>query len=224
MEANHLSMEIIAGKAIYDQVLKDLNMKEQFGKIKQVISGFAIIIVSVCIFWFCYIPFCKFNQIGELEEIETQSALGTYLKTWQRFQDYCNILFLAKGTTFNNILCSGKDNTIYNVDIKFNWDNTISVHIDDKYYSIIVDSVCISPSLREAFGVRQPIPGSFISVDHIASSDSAYMAVDFYDNKRNVINLFRQPESLPYEGQRYGFYLNLNNCVFKSGRNSFFDY
>ena len=88
-------MEIIAGKAIYDQVLKDLNMKEQFGKIKQVISGFAIIIVSVCIFWFCYIPFCKFNQIGELEEIETQSALGTYLKTWQRFQDYCNILFLA---------------------------------------------------------------------------------------------------------------------------------
>lgn len=199
-------------------------MKRHFGYIKKVVINIVIIIVTIGIFLFCYIPFCKINQIGKPKENETFFLSDNYKQALYRCQDYCKAIFLTKGTTFNNIPCHGEDNIICNTDIEFNWNNTISIRMGNKNFKLIVDHIAID-SVYET-DKMQPI-GKYISgetMESITFRIFSYIRFGFYDNKDNVLWICKQPISPFNERNKLGFEIKINNIIIRTGKQSYFDF
>ena len=198
-------------------------MKRHFGYIKESVICF-ITIVTAGVILFCYIPFCKLSQIGKPEENETFSMLGNYKQTWNRCKDYWNAVSFTKGTAFDNISCRGKDNTIINTDITFNWDNTISIRMGYKNYKLVVDHIAIDSVYTTE--KMQPI-GRYQSGATMESATIrifSYIRFGFCDKKDNVIWIFKQPISPFNERNKLGFEIKINNIMIRTGKQSYFDY
>lgn len=179
----------------------------------------AIVIVVLSLSLWLYFNFCRFNQIG----IDTNTNPKTWHDTIVHIQDvianYPKTMFLYKGCKFDKLPCREyrNINNQHIVNIKFNWNNTITCSIDNQQFHIKVDSINIATCCYMLFDT--------ITMKH-GSEDSMFYSISFYDKKKNCIEVSRQKGNLPYGGKRNGFYLDIENLHIGTGKanTSPFDY
>lgn len=178
-------------------------MKGHGHKIRILIGAFLfVIIISI------QLPFCKISQIGTTY-VDT-TFYESILQFEARIPLYTQTFFLTKGKTYHNIIFS--DHRQYN--IKFGWDNSITLTSNDKQYRFEVDSLDIAKR-TDAKTVKE-------MYSHI-KADSVYTYIGFYDGD-NYFVLFRQKNSMRFKGKREGFEMYVNGRCYKTGKSSFFDY
>lgn len=199
------------------------------------------LMLFLCLSLFLYLPFCSFTQIltGYENEVEYKngvkyplSGLDCFMSALGRFTIRCSCyqygLFLTKGSTYRNIPFHAEEDTtdVKFADIRFNWDNTISLNFGDEKIEFEVDKVEITPeTYRDTTAVETV--GHFIltSMDPPTSRDSLFNLIHFYDSSGNYFCIVRQTKAMVYGRQRVGFSFEMNGKYLKTGRNaSSFDY
>lgn len=167
-----------------------------------------ILIILLIIVISMQLPFCKISQIGTTY-VDT-TLYESILRFKARIPLYAKTLFLTKGKTYHDILFSNQKQ----YDIKFGWDNSITLSSGNEQYRFNIDSVHIaegtfSKTAEEMFA-------------HI-KSDSVYTCIWFYDGN-NYLTLFRQKKSMKFKGKREGFEICINEKWYTTGKTSYFDY
>ena len=207
------------------------------GTIKKGIK-YVFITLAVGIFMLLYLPFCSFTKIETDydNDFEYRHGVKYPLPTFDRFMyalerfiircsRYPYSLFLTKGTTYHNVPLHGAGSTdIKLADIRFNWDNTISINTGDENIEFKVEKVDIIPEtyyINSSVGV-----GGFVLVEGTrpTSKDSLFNAIWFSDSAGNSIGIERQTEALVYGRRRVGFSFDIDGKGFGTGNNTLFDY
>ena len=168
------------------------------------IITFAILVVGIVMY--ITIPFLKFERIYVFREFVTPD-----------------------GMAFDEIPCYGDGGKKHTFNIKFNWDNSISISDNKKETILKIDSVDFQPTL--AYGAVFMGDRRFAFEPY--ASDEFFEGISFYDTQQKndsipySITLYRQQESLTNGPQRYAFELYLNNNHLSTGNKDnghFFEY
>ena len=178
-------------------------------KKKVLLSTFVIFIVGLMAY--ITIPFPKFEQIHlDYQDYSDQKIIIFRDRLWA----YNNFSYVYKGASFNELQCysHSKEGGRYNVSIKFNWDNTITVSENEQEITLNIDSIVFEPVL--SYGV----------VPEFYNDDYYFESISFFDTKQmycdslpSSVALFRQTKALLNGPHRYGFELYINNHILKTG-------
>jgi hypothetical protein len=181
------------------------------------ISLATISILVVCLVGFVTIPFPKFEQMSVLRSVLTpDDKKGIFL---ERLWTYNHYKYVHKGMSFTDIPCYSNDGSNHVVDIRFNWDNSISVTEKDNKTILHIDSISIEKTL--SYGAAYMIDGELrvepVQDDEFFESISFYDSKQVYDSIPYSVTLFRQERSLPNGPHRYGFELYINKKLLRTG-------
>lgn len=166
--------------------------------VKKIFLAIAMMMLALAI-WL-YLCFCRFNQIG----IDTYTNAKTWNDTIVHIKDvivhYPKTMFLLRGIELENIICHKFQTEArnYDVNIKFNWDNTITYTVDNISSALVVDSINIATCRYVLYDT--------VTWKH-GSEDSMFYSIRFYDKKNNMIEISRQKSSMPYGGKRNGVWI-----------------
>ena len=136
-------------------------------KKKVLLSTFVIFIVGLMAY--ITIPFPKFEQIHiRFQELNSDEKIIIFL---DRLWAYNNFSYVYKGASFNELQCysHSKEGGRYNVSIKFNWDNTITVSENEQEITLNIDSIAFKPLL------------SYGEVPDLNNDDYFYECISFFD-------------------------------------------
>ena len=217
-------------------------MKTNHSLYRYIICGF-LIIISIFIFVYVYYPFCKYSLIladcGEgpssiVPMIEKRNNIGNVK------DKYIQTLFLNKGTSFNNIPYK-----VGHIDLRFNWNNTISIKSRQSEYNFHVNNIniyrCDDVMRRiQNFGGYISKAGKFLPFTKtkkereikITNLDRElerkgkyqYLRIDFTDENDDSVSILKQLDELPYKGRQYGFKIKVKDIMLITGTQSHFDY
>ena len=176
----------------------------------------SIFFIAVCLL--CYLPFVQLRNIDLSEYFSGHFNIDTHDKIFGlkvRIQRYPDCWFIHKGDTYTDIPFHDEDSIQRNMNIKFNWDNTITISEGAYKYNINVDKVKITPGMYHPADTFSLIP---------ETDDSIFVGILFLDNKKNGIEVLRQKKTLPYRGRRIAFRIIENKKVYSTGKSSLFNY
>lgn len=190
----------------------NLNMKTKY-RLLLVILLFLI----VGIIAYVTIPFPKFEQISVLKlGLIPDDKTGVF---FERLSAYNHYKYVHKGITFNDIPCYSNNGRKYVVDIKFNWDNTISISENAHKTTLHIDSIDYESSL--SYGIGYLIDGEYVFEE--VPEDAYFESISFYDSNQVYesipysVTIFRQKRTLPNGPHRYGFELYINKKLLRTG-------
>lgn len=196
-------------------------------KIKHIISIATFVTLIVGMVIYMTIPFSKLEQIHVFrEDVTPDDKVGVFI---DRFLAYNHYIYVYKGMSFNEIPCYGNDGKKYTFNIKFNWDNSISIYVNDKKNILYIDSVDFKPTLSYGLAYMR---GNILAVKPVAD-DEFFEGISFCDTQQKndsipySITLYRQQKSLPNGPNRYAFELYINNNHLSTGNKKnghFFEY
>ena len=101
------------------------------------------------------------------------------------------------------------------MDIKFNWDNSVTISQRTHQYNLYVDRIEIKTQMFPYY--------EYVFEQH-ETEDSLFVGIYMYDKKKNEIAIYRQNSMMPYKGKRVAFRINIEGKVFETGNLSRFDY
>ena len=190
---------------------------------KIALAAFAILVVGIVAY--ITIPFPKFEQIDVRDYTAPSDKKGTFRF---RLYDYHHYTYVHKGMSFREIPCYSDDGSKHILDIKFNWDNSISISEKDHKTILHIDSIHCERTLSYSFAY---LVGNEYHLEDVPE-DAFYESISFYDSKQICdsvpysITLLRQKRSLPNGPKRYGFELYIDNqrLVTGKGDEPFFNY
>lgn len=186
---------------------------------KKVLLGIAaatLIVISVL----CYWPFVQ------MDNIDAEAYWGNHFDgsmhdriqvQLTRFQLYPNCWFIHKGDMFTDIPLLDKNGIKYKMNIKFNWDNSVTISKATTIYNLHVNRIEIRPQLY-------PFSDDDYPYKLHETEDSLFSVVAMYDEKKNEIDIYRQKKTMPYNGKRIGFRLKIDGKVLVTGAKERFDY
>ena len=183
-------------------------------KHKIALAAFAILVVGIVAY--ITIPFPKFEQIDVRDYTAPSDKKGTFRF---RLYDYHHYIYVHKGMSFREIPCYSDDGSKHILDIKFNWDNSISISEKDHKTILHIDSVHCERKLSYCIGYL--VGDEFHCVD--VPDEACYESISFYDSKQICdsvpysITLLRQKRSLPNGPKRYGFRLYIDKKHLSTG-------
>ena len=205
---------------------------------KIALAAFAILVVGIVAY--ITIPFPKFEQI----DVRAYTTPDDKKETFRfRLYDYHHYTYVHKGMSFREIPCYSDDGSKHILDIKFNWDNSISISEKDHKTILHIDSVSYERTL--SYGIGYLVGNEYVFED--VPEEAYFESISFYDCKQicdsvpysiydskqmcdsvpYMITLYRQKRSLPNGPKRYGFELYIDNLRLISGNNldkPFFNY
>ena len=156
---------------------------------------------------------------------------GSMYETILRFhtcvQLYPNCWFIHKGDVYSEIPLLYGNSAPDTVDIRFNWDNSITVSKDAYRYDLHVDSVVLKPELYPFKPKLYPDvydSDDYYPLKYHETDDSLFAGVFFYDKYKNEITIYRQKSMIPYGGRRVGFFIRIDGKECLTGKESPFDY
>lgn len=126
---------------------------------------------------------------------------------------HLNSLFIRKGDTYKNITFLDKDSIQHEMDIKFNWDNSITIYNDTSEFNLYVDRVTFDEKIRFIDESNPYKP--------LCSVDSFFIGFNIYDKNNNYIVVYRQSEKMYYGKHRIGFEVQINGDSFYTGTRHF---
>ena len=190
-------------------------------KIKSIHKKFmlllALVFLVIGIVAYATIPFPKFEQISTLKSVLTpDDKTGIF---FERLSAYNHYKYVHKGMTFNKIPCYSNDGRAHVIDIKFNWDNSISISENARKTTLHIDSIDFESTLSYRIG-------SWIDHEYVferVPEEAYFESISFYDSKQVYdsipysVTIFRQKRSLPNGPQRYGFELYINKKLLRTG-------
>ena len=176
---------------------------------KKIIACFIIVFIHLmAIFILCYMPFVQMNQIDTWEQIGSCKD-DKILNYKTRLQLYPHCWFIHKGDTYTDIPLFDNDNAQYKADIKFNWDNSVTIRINKLKYDLHIEKIEVSSKTL-------PMSDYDYRMKLHDTDDSLFVSVVMYD-KSNTIRVYRQKKKMPYGGKRVGFIIGINNKVYFTG-------
>ena len=204
---------------------------------KIALAAFAILVVGIVMY--ITLPFPKFEQI----DVRAYSSLNDKKGTFRfRLYAYNHYTYVHKGMSFREIPCYSGDGSKHILDIKFNWDNSISISEKDHKTILHIDSVSYERTL--SYGIGYLVGNEYVFED--VPEEAYFESISFYDCKQicdsvpysiydselmyysvpYMITLYRQKRSLPNGPKRYGFELYIDNqrLVTGKGDKPFFTY
>lgn len=176
----------------------------------------SIIIIAVCLL--CYIPFVQLKDIDVEDYLGAHLNNSTYDQLYglkSRIELYQISSFIHKGNAYTDIPFHDEDGIQKTMNIRFNWNNTITVSEGANKYDINVDKIEIEPEMYHPADTFSLIP---------ETNDSIFVGILFLDNKKNGIEVLRQKKALPYGGRRIAFRLIEDEKVYSTGRRTLFNY
>lgn len=205
-------------------------MKKKIMKAKRIIWTTILGIVLTTSFVLFYWPFVQIKDICVDENWGSHFDGSTYEKVL-RFhtcvQLYPNCWYIHKGDVYSDIPLLYGNSVSQIVDIRFNWDNSITVNNDAYRFDLHVDSVVLK---TELFPFKpQAYPDVYDSDDyyplrHHETDDSLFVGAFFYDKNKNEITIYRQKNMMPFRGRRVGFFISIDGKEYLTGKESPFDY
>lgn len=179
-----------------------------------------IVIVLIVVCTVCYWPFVQMKTI--CVEVNLGSHLDgsmhdKILEYITRLQLYPYSWSIHKGDSYTEIPFLDKDGIQQKRDIKFNWDNSITISEGTCKYELYVDSVVIETQLYPFSDDNYPFKLH-------ETDDSLFTVVAMYDKNNNEIDVYRQKKSMPYKGKRVGFRLKIDGKVLVTGAKERFNY
>ena len=190
---------------------------------KKIVLKIALSIILIVIGGGCYWPFVQMKDIdaeaywGNRFDDSIHDRIQVQLT---RFQLYPTCWFIHKGDSYTDVLLHDNYNVQQKMDIKFNWDNSITISKGTDKFAFHVSRIEIR---KELF----PYPynyDDYYPIKQHETDDSLYVGIFMYDNKKNEIAIYRQKRTMPYKGKRVGFCINIDGRVLLTGKESLFDY
>ena len=172
----------------------------------------------------------------QMEDIDAENYFGSCLDdSWHdkglelklRLELYPSCWFIHKGDVYSDIPFHYGNSAPLTVDIRFNWDNSITVSKDAYRYDLHVDSVVLKSELFPFKPQSYPDvydPDDYYPLKHHETDDSLFAGAFFYDKNKNEITIYRQKSMIPYGGRRVGFYIRIDGKEYLTGKESPFDY
>lgn len=184
-------------------------------KHKILITILGILIASIVIY--STVPFLNFRQTHIYNE---DDKIGVFIA---RLTAYIHFIDVYKGASFNEIPCHDIDGTKHTINIKFNWDNSISISENEKVIVLHIDSVCFEPTL--SYGSGYDIDGEMVLEDIPDDEGYYFESLSFFDTRQMnhsdstfySITLNKQKSSLLNGPRRYGFELNIYDTHLSTG-------
>ena len=181
-----------------------------------VIAFTALIVIGVL----CYWPFVQMDNIdaeaywGNHFDDSMDERIQVQLT---RFKLYPNCWFIHKGDMYTDIPLLDKNDNQYKMDIRFNWDNSVTISKATTKYNLHVNRIEIAPQLF-------PFSDDDYPFKLHETDDSLFAVVAMYDEKNNEIDVYRQKNSMPYGGRRVGFRIKIDGEVYATGARERFNY
>ena len=176
----------------------------------------SIIFIAVC--QLCYMPFVQLKDIDVEDYLGAHLNNSTYDQLYglkSRIELYQISSFIHKGDAYTDIPFHDENGIQRIMNIKFNWNNTITVSKGSNKYDINVDKIEFEPEMYHPADEFSLIP---------ETDDSVFVGILFLDNKKNGIEVLRQKKTLPYGGRRIAFRIIENKKVYSTGKSSLFNY
>jgi hypothetical protein len=195
-------------------------------KTRNKIALAAFITLVVGIVMYTTLPFPKFGQIHVFRaDITPEDKKGIFI---DRLYAYNHYIYVHKGMSFREIPCYSDDGSKHILDIKFNWDNSISISEKDHKTILHIDSVSYEREL--SYGIGYLVGDEYIFED--VPDEAFFESISFHDSQQicdsvpYTITLLRQKRSLPNGPKRYGFELYIDNkrLITGKGDRPFFNY
>jgi len=203
-------------------------MKKKYLRMK--IWAAVLCVVLTTSFVLFYWPFVRIKDIC-VDENWGSRFDGSMYETILRFhtcvQLYPNCWFIHKGYVYSEIPLLYGNSAPDTVDIRFNWDNSITVSKDAYRYDLHVDSVVLKPELYPFKPKLYPDvydSDDYYPLKYHETDDSLFAGVFFYDKYKNEITIYRQKSMIPYGGRRVGFFIRIDGKECLTGKESPFDY
>ncbi|GEM_PF-2939463 len=179
--------------------------------------------ISIAIIVLCYWPFVQLKEIDAEDYLRSHidnSLDGKIRELLTRLELYKSCWFIHKGDIYSDIpFLFLRNDTIHTqkMDIKFNWDNSVTINDGIKKIDLHVNRICIEPMLYP-FSVHD------YPLKLHETRDSLFVGIFMYDDKNNEIDVYRQKNTLPLGGRRVGFRFNIDGKVFVTGAKERFHY
>ncbi|MEE3384078.1 MAG: hypothetical protein VZR36_03220 [Prevotella sp.] len=136
----------------------------------------------------------------------------------ERLRIYPSCWFIHKGDIYSDIPFLYNDTIhTHKMDIKFNWDNSVTISEGDHKHDIHVNKVLIEPKLY-------PFSDNDYPFKHHETYDSLFVGIFMIDNSKNEIDIYRQKSSMPYKGRRVGFRIVIDGKVYVTEGKERFNY
>ena len=203
-------------------------MKKNYSRIK--VWAAVLFVVLTTSFVLFYWPFVRIKDICVDENWGSRfddSMYETILRFHTCVQLYPNCWFIHKGDVYSEIPLLYGNSAPDTVDIRFNWDNSITVSKDAYRYDLHVDSVVLKPELYPFKPKLYPDvydSDDYYPLKYHETDDSLFAGAFFYDKYKNEITIYRQKSMIPYGGRRVGFFIRIDGKECLTGKESPFDY
>ena len=182
---------------------------------KIALAAFATLVVGIVTY--TAIPFPKFGQIHVFRaDITPEDKKGIFM---DRLYAYHHYTYVHKGMSFREIPCYSDDGSKHILDIKFNWDNSISISEKDHKTILHIDSIHCERTL--SYGIGYLVGNEYVFED--VPKEAYFESISFHDSKQICdsvpysITLLRQKRSLPNGPKRYGFRLYIDKKHLSTG-------
>ena len=103
------------------------------------------------------------------------------------------------------------------MDIRFNWDNSVTISEGTNKFDLHVNRIWIEPMLY-------PFSDNDYPFKHHETYDSLFVGIFMIDNSKNEIDIYRQKSSMPYKGRRVGFRIVIDGKVYVTEGKERFNY
>jgi hypothetical protein len=173
---------------------------------------FVVGLVAYIVMPFAKLRFIYVDSIYEAPEEKVEIFVD-------RLWTYNHYKYVHKGMSFTDIPCNSDDGSKHVLDIRFNWDNSISVTEKDNKTILHIDSISFAKTL--SYVITHFIDGEY-RYEHVPE-DAYFESISFYDSKQVYdsipysVTLYRQERSLPNGPHRYGFELYINKKFLRTG-------
>ena len=183
-----------------------------------IIVNTIVFIHLLSIFILCYLPFVQMNQIDTWEQIGSCKD-DKILNCITLLKIYPHCWFIHKGDSYNDIPFSSvnEDMKKREFDIKFNWDNSVTISSESIKYDLHINKIEIETKVC-------PRSDRDYVFKHHENRDSLLVRIAMYDEKNNNIYIYRQKSTMPYGGKRVGFLINLDENFYITGGEEWFHY
>ena len=175
------------------------------------------IIVIVAVGTMGYYNFCRFDLIDESEMGTPSCYPYCVFNDIERIDIYKDMIYLHKGMT----LCAADSNSV-KASVRLGWDGSIYIKKRKIEKRLIVKKnypAYWSNMVVDNGGDRGRI-GIIVKEATMESE-----CVSFKDDKGNSVIIYKQPNDLPYGHKKYGFFFEVDDMEFMSGkRDNPFDY
>ena len=179
-----------------------------------------VTIVLTAVFVFCYWPFVQMKDFV-MEKYNRSILDESYHDKAEDFVDYLEVYpscwFIHKGDTYSDIPFIDGYLNKYKMDIKFNWDNSVTISEGTKKFDLHVNRIWIE-LMMYPFSVHD------YPLKLHETEDSLFVGIFMYDDKNNEIDIYRQKSTLPLGGRRVGFRINIDGKIFVTGAKERFHY